>query len=116
MKLLFIMTAAPHGSVAAQEGLDALLMGSAFTECAVLFSGAGLLQLLNSQEPADLAMKDFARGFAALRDYGVNPIYVRSTDLSRYGLSVSDLIIEVETLDDNALPALLASYDKVVNF
>jgi sulfur relay (sulfurtransferase) DsrF/TusC family protein len=45
--LLFVLTSAPHGRINAQEGLDALLMGSAFADCSALFLGDGILQLID---------------------------------------------------------------------
>ena len=116
MKLLFIQSAAPHGSVNAQEGLDALLMGSAFSECAVLFSGDGVMQLVSGQDTSGLGTKDFARTFGALRDYGVSRIYCDQADLNRFGLSISDLTIEVSPLDSAGIRALLDEHDKVLSF
>lgn len=116
MKLLFVFSKSPHRSVDAQEGLDALLMGSAFTECGLLFTGPGVLQLVAGQSPDDLGTKDFTRGFAALKDYGVQFIAARSTDLSSYGLDSDDLILPVEPVSDEALPGLLKQFDRVINF
>ena len=116
MKLLFIQSKPPHGSINAQEGLDAALMGSAFSDCSLLFTGEGVLQLIKSQDPADLGTKDFARAFGALRDYGVNHICVDAASLERFQLSVSDLAIEVEALASAEAARLIASHDKVLNF
>ena len=41
-KLLFVQSHPPHGSLFGQEGLDAILAGSAFIECGVLFLGDGI--------------------------------------------------------------------------
>ena len=49
--ILFLFSTPPHGSINAQEGLDALLMGSAFARCSAVFTGEGVLQLVNGQEP-----------------------------------------------------------------
>jgi tRNA 2-thiouridine synthesizing protein C len=116
MKLLFIQSKPPHGSINAQEGLDAVLMGSAFSDCTLLLTGEGVLQLIKSQDPTDLGTKDFARTFGALRDYGVNNIYADAASLERYQLSAADLVIEVETLAASEAAALIASHDKVLNF
>ncbi|MFT7257659.1 MAG: sulfur relay (sulfurtransferase) DsrF/TusC family protein, partial [Candidatus Azotimanducaceae bacterium] len=49
-KLLFVQSKAPHGSLQGQEGLDAILAGSAFVDCAVLFTGDGIYQILSLQQ------------------------------------------------------------------
>ena len=58
--ILFVFSRPPHGSINAQEGLDALLMGSAFTTCSVLFVGDGLMQLASGQSTDDLGTKNFS--------------------------------------------------------
>lgn len=116
MKLLFVQSKAPHGSVNAQEGLDAVLMGSAFSDCTLLFVGAGVLQLLKAQDTETLGTKDFARTFGALRDYGVSRIVADADSLTRYGLEANDLVIAVEPLKSTGIAELLRSHDKVLNF
>ena len=116
MKLLFIQSAAPHGSVNAQEGLDALLMGSAFSECSVLFTNEGVLQLINLQIPEELGTKDFSKSFGALRDYGVSRIYCRQSSMQRYGLETSDCVIDIEVIGDETIRQLMVEHDKVLNF
>jgi tRNA 2-thiouridine synthesizing protein C len=116
MKLLFIQSTPPHGQINAQEGLDALLMGSAFTECGLLLIGEGLLQLAKHQDPSVLGMKNFSLTFGALADYGVKHVYCRETDLQRFGLTVEDLVIEVQPVDDESARSLLSGYEQVVNF
>ncbi|MBT7387550.1 MAG: sulfurtransferase TusC, partial [Gammaproteobacteria bacterium] len=45
-ELLFILSHPPGASVYAQEAFDAALAGSAFSNIAILFVGAGCLQLI----------------------------------------------------------------------
>ena len=116
MKLLFIQSTPPHGRINAQEGLDALLMGSAFTECGLLLIGEGLLQLTKQQDPSVLGMKNFSLTFGALADYGVNHVYCREADLLRFDLTTGDLVIEVKAVDDATARSLLSEYEQVVNF
>ncbi|MBT4491984.1 MAG: sulfurtransferase complex subunit TusC [Gammaproteobacteria bacterium] len=116
MKLLFIQSAAPHGSISAQEGLDALLMGSAFSECSVLFTNEGVLQLIQNQAPDELGTKNFSLTFGALRDYGVSQIFCRQSSMQRYGLNASDCVIDVEVVNDDVIRQLLNEHDKVHNF
>ena len=116
MKLLFIHTMAPHGRINAQESLDALLMGSAFSECSLLLLNDGLLQLVTGQDTAGIGARNFSKTFGALADYGVTQVYCRAADLEHYHLQADDLVINVHPLDAEGIQALLAGHDRVVNF
>ena len=116
MKLLFIQTCAPHGSINAKEGLDALLMGSAFAECSILFTAEGVLQLVKDQATKNLGIKDASKTFGALLDYGVEDIYCRSSSLQRYGLTQRDLLLDPIIIDDNKAQALIREHDQVLTF
>ncbi len=116
MSLLFVMNHAPHGSINAQEGLDALLMGSAFSQCSVLFKGAGVLQLVNNQQTGPLGIKDFSRTFGALRDYGVTDIYCCKAALEQYRLSAGDLLLGPEAVTASEIQAMLREHKQVLTF
>jgi tRNA 2-thiouridine synthesizing protein C len=113
---LFVNTCSPHLSINAQEGLDALLMGSAFTQCSALFVGEGVLQLIKGQNTEALKQKNFSLSFGALKDYGVENVYCSDSQLLRYGLSTSDLLIEVTALSDKDVAVLMADHDVILNF
>ncbi|MBS04169.1 MAG: sulfurtransferase complex subunit TusC [Gammaproteobacteria bacterium] len=115
-RLLFVQTRAPYGSLAGQEGLDALLMGSAFTPCTLLFLGDAVFQLTRDQQPGAIGRKAFTKGFGALAEYGVERICASAADLEARALDGSQLGIEVKTLDDAAVRELFASADCVLSF
>jgi tRNA 2-thiouridine synthesizing protein C len=114
--ILFIQTEAPHGRINPQEGLDAILMGSAFTRCAVLFVGDGILQLLANQDATKVGSKNFSQTYGALEDYGVTHLYCSQPGLDSLGLGLTDLILPVKPLDDDAIRQLIESHDKVLSF
>ena len=114
--ILFVFSRPPHGSINAQEGLDALLMGSAFTTCSVLFVGDGLMQLVAGQSTDDLGTKNFSLSFGALKDYGVTRIACSKPDLVARGLNKDNFLIEVESLSAAAMQAFIRNHDKVLNF
>ena len=116
LSLLFVFSGAPHTRLNAQEGLDALLMGSAFTDCRVLFLGDGIRQLMQHQAAEEIGRKNFTQGFAALADYGVTSVACRATDLELRNLKPEELVIQVECLDDAACRALMDSSDRILNF
>lgn len=114
--ILFIQTQPPHGKINGQEGLDALLMGSAFTDCGALFVADGVLQLVKGQAPEALGSRDYARGFGALADYGVTKVYCCQTALAKHRLKADDLLLPVELVDSGQTRQLLAQYDRVLTF
>ncbi|MBO6555906.1 MAG: sulfurtransferase complex subunit TusC [Pseudomonadales bacterium] len=114
--ILFIFSGAPHTSLNAQEGLDALLMGSAFTECRLLFLGDGVLQLVPDQSGEAIGRRNFPLGYGALNDYGVSKIACRTFDLDAYNLDPGKLLLDVEALDDSACRIWIEDADKVLNF
>ncbi|HKI74907.1 MAG TPA: sulfurtransferase complex subunit TusC [Pseudomonadales bacterium] len=112
-KLMFVQTHAPHGSLFGQEGLDAILMGTAFAECTVLLLADGIFQLLDGQTPAALGTRDYSVTYGALKDYGVSTIYCSASDLATRGLVPSDLTVDVTPVDDDRIKALFAEHDVI---
>ena len=114
--LLFVMAAPPHGQINAQEGLDALLMGSAFARCRGLFVGDGVYQLLKQQDTSGLGIKNFAKTFGALKDYGVDQLFVCAESLATRGLKLEALTLDVTALDTTEIRSLLADSDRIMTF
>lgn len=115
-KFLFVQSAPPHGSIAGQEGLDALLMGSAFAECSLLLLEDGVYQLLASQQTASLVAKDYSVTYKALRDYGVDNIACCQSHLDERGLKVEDFVIPVKSLTDEEVTLLMQQNDIIIGF
>jgi tRNA 2-thiouridine synthesizing protein C len=115
-KLLFVQSRPPHGSLYGQEGLDAILAGSAFVDCTVLFTGDGVYQLLSRQQTGALASRDYAVTYLALADYGVDKLYCVAADLHQRGLTADDLLLRPTLLDDTAVQALLNDADAILDF
>jgi len=115
-KLLFVQSKPPHGSLQGQEGLDAILAGSAFVDCAILFSGDGIYQLLSRQHTDALASRDYAATYLALADYGVDQLYCVAADLKQRSLTMADLLLNPTLLDDAGVKALLHGADAILDF
>ncbi len=113
---LFILDKPPHGSIVGQESLDAVLMGSAFTQCAVLFLGDGIYQVLSHQDTTQLALKDYSVTYKALADYGVTDIYCRKSHLDQRNIDVKDLVIPVQPLSDDQVKEVLLNHDVILSF
>ncbi len=116
VQLLFVQQRPPHGSIVGQEGLDACLMGSAFADCAMLFLGDGIYQVTKQQNTSGLHLKDYSVTYKALRDYGVSKLYCRQADLTSRQLQLSDLLVEVQPLEQSALADLVSESSQVLTF
>jgi tRNA 2-thiouridine synthesizing protein C len=116
-KILFINRTFPYGSSRAQEGLDVLLMASAFNQIInVLFIDQSILQLKKSQNPKVIAQKKFTKTFKALPLYDIDNIYLEETALLKYQLSEQDLIIPVTVVNSDTIGKLMREHDAIFNF
>ena len=115
-QLLFVQTRAPHGSINGQEGLDAILAGSAFAECSVLLMEDAVFQVLDNQATESLRMKNYAVSYGALKDYGVSSISVPSSHLAARNITAADLCIDVEILTDDDVRRLMHTADVILTF
>ncbi len=113
---LFVLDKPPHGSIIGQESLDAVLMGSAFTHCAVLFLGDGIYQLLSHQDTTQLGIKDYSVTYKALADYGVTDIYCRQSHLEQRDIAMKDLVIPVQPLSGEEVKQVLLDHDVILSF
>ena len=115
-QLLFVQSRAPHGSLFGQEGLDAILMGSAFATCAVLMHGDGVYQLIRDQRSSGTGTRDYSVSYGVLGDYGVETVFCVQEDLTERRLVVDDLIIPVTVVDRAAVASLLNDYNTILDF
>lgn len=114
--ILFIQSRRPHGNIAGQEGLDALLAGSAFTRCAILFLEDGVLQLVKHQDTTGIGVKNYSLSYGTLKDYGVTDIYCDAAGLDRYGLEPRNLVIEVTPVTAEGIGDLIERYKTTLCF
>lgn len=116
-QLLFILTHPPGNSVYAQEAFDAALAGSAFSSIALLFVGAGCLQLIEPKLPIEAQhRKNFQRGFKALPDYDVHDIYACEDSFNQFGLHDQALVMQPTLLTQPDTSALLKASQHVLCF
>lgn len=115
-KFLFVTRHAPYGTSFGKEGLDAVLMGSAFVPVTLLFMDDGVMQLKKNQHAAEIGSKDYSPTFAALDHYDVKDIYVSNHCLKARGLRVEDLVIPVEVIEDDDISELMQKQDVILSF
>jgi len=115
--ILFLNRHAPHGSIHAQEALDAVLMASAFEQhIELLFVDDGVFQLLAGQQPQAVGLKNFAAAFRALEMYEVEDLYADREALLQRGIDAQDLLLPVTLLDRPQCAQRLAAADVVLSF
>lgn len=114
--ILVVCRTGPHGSPVGPEALELTLMAGAFDRpTALLLLDEGVLQLVRGQAPEGLPAKDYAPGFAALGDHGVERVFVERQSLEERGLTPETLMIPVEPVDRSAVRALMAEADHVLS-
>ena len=119
--ILFIQSTSPQQGIGNQEGLDPALMGSAFTECALLFLGEGVLQLLRHQVPGEankmsLKDEDTFLNEQALKNYGIAEVFCCQMSLEERHLEACQLMLPVTLVTGDAIHALISRYDKTLCF
>jgi len=116
-KVAILMRKAPYGSVYTAEGFRSVMGIGVFEMDAVLiFVEDGVYALVKDQNPEQLDMQPLGEGFPMLPEFGVNGFYVHGPSLEERGLSVDDLVMKVQLIDNAGLAELLAEYGAVLPF
>jgi tRNA 2-thiouridine synthesizing protein C len=116
-KVAILMRRAPYGSVYTAEGFrSAMGIGVFEMDAILLFVDDGVYALVKDQDPKKLDMKPLGDGFPMLSEFGVNGFYVHQSSLEARGLSVDDLVMDVELVDSARLAELLAEYNSILPF
>lgn len=115
--VLYIITRAPYSNAYGQEALDAILIGASFDlDVSVLFIHDGVFQLKNSHNPNFSGLKTFTKAYKALKDFGVEKVYVHDLSLNARGVTDDELICTATTLDSQGVRKLIADQAKVFTF
>lgn len=113
--ILFILQRAPYASSAVREALDAALAAAAFEQdVQLLFTGDGVWNLLQGQQPEVIAGKDTSKMLQALSYYDIEAVYVDSPSLDARNLSAEQLAIPAATIAGDALRLLVKNADCVI--
>jgi tRNA 2-thiouridine synthesizing protein C len=112
-----LLRKAPYGSVYTAEALRTLMgIGVFEADINVLFVDDGVYALVKEQNPAQLDMKPLGGAFASLAEFGVNKLYVHDESLAERGLTLGDLLLEVQVVDGPRVAQLLMEAGKVLPF
>ena len=116
-KFLYVNRRQPHGTVYALESLETVLIGAAFDQdVSMLFIDDGVFQLKKAQAPENIEFKNFSKTYRALEMYDVEKLFVERESLEERGLSVDDLLVDVEVIGSSEVKALIDQQDVVLSF
>lgn len=115
--ILLVCRKAPYGNSLAKEALDIALAAAAFEQqLQVIFTGDGILQLLNQQNTQKIGTKNISKHLAAFPLYDLNEVYVDQQALQQRGLASSDILDNVLLSSKQELKQLMARADVIFNF
>jgi tRNA 2-thiouridine synthesizing protein C len=112
-----LMRKAPYGSVYTAEGFRTMMGIAVFEmDLTVIFVDDGVYTLLKDQDPTKLDMKPLGDGFPMLTEFDVEKFLVHDESLQERGLTVDDLLMDVEIVTSAQIAATLESAGKVLPF
>ena len=116
-EVLFIASRSPWSSAAAAAGADLLMTAAVFEQSVgVVFCGDGVWQLQAGQDGSGLGLKSLAKIFPAFELYDIKRIRVAESSLRERGLTLQDLVMDVELVNDEGMRTLIASSKTVFVF
>lgn len=112
---LFIQHRAPYAGYTAQDTLDALLVMAAFGQNpSVLFEGDGVWQLVGAQESAVFGRASLVAQYGALDLYEVENVYVDLNSLRQRHLTLKDLAIDAQGLEQTQLADFISQHRFII--
>jgi tRNA 2-thiouridine synthesizing protein C len=116
-KVMFVNRKAPYGTIYALESLEVVLITATFDQdVSLVFLDDGVYELLKGQNTKAVGIKNFSPTYRALDGYDVEKLYVERESLETRGLSVDQLLVDVEVLSSAQMGELMAQQDVVLSF
>ena len=116
-KILIVFRHGPHGSAHGREGLELALAALAFDQTVdALFIGDGVLLLRHAQDTKAAQLKDFAPGFRALLQHGLERAAVVGEDMASRGMAPGDLQLAAERIDAKQAARWIAEHEICIGF
>lgn len=115
--LLVIFTQPPLTASFPKEALDLALVNSTFEQrTGLIFLGAGVLQLVQNQQPNILALKGTQAMLKALALYDIDQVFVEEQALLDYSLTVAELLLPVASCNTAKLQQFIANSRNIITF
>lgn len=114
--LLMLMRQPPYASRNPLEALDVALVAAAFDfRVSLLFEGAGVWQLVKTQDGSALQTRTQGEALAQLPRFGIDSYYVCADSLAAADLDLRELLLPAKPLTRPEMRALIAAHTLVVN-
>lgn len=114
--ILLLLRQPPYATGHAMEAVDVALVAAAFDQVvSVLFTGAGIWQLVADQDGSAVGTRTQGKVLSALPHYDICDLYVCAESLVAAGLGVEDLVLPVKPVTSAEQRALIAAHALVVN-
>lgn len=115
MKIAVLLTHLPLQGIAARESLDLIFALAAVDhQVSVIFSGDAVYQLLAGNDSTALMVKDFRRSFKLFELYDIEDIYVCAESLRKRNLHASELVLNLQSLEQTELSQLLYTQQHII--
>jgi tRNA 2-thiouridine synthesizing protein C len=107
-KIMFVMQKPPHGSIYPYEGLEFILITGAYEQdLTLVFVGDGVYNLKKDQDTSELGVKGFVKTYRSLDDYDITKLYADQKSLDDRGLTLEDLIVNVNIKTEAEINAMM---------
>ncbi|QJC29178.1 sulfurtransferase complex subunit TusC [Enterobacteriaceae endosymbiont of Plateumaris rustica] len=120
-KIAFIFSNSPYSNSSGQEGLDAIISISSFTEdIALFFTGDGIFQIISNQKSEKILFPNYSVSFNILGICNINNYFICSDSLNILGLKnfnkKKNWTVPVKIINSLCWKKKLHSYDVILHF
>jgi tRNA 2-thiouridine synthesizing protein C len=116
-RLLVTLRHTPYGGSLARAAVDAALAAAAFEQPVdLLFTGAGVLNLLPQQDARRVGSKHMDKLLASLPLYDIDTLYVDARALEQYAVEPHLLPAAARLLDRDGVRGLIDDCDHLLGF
>lgn len=116
-KFMFVNRKAPYGTIYALESLEVVLIAATLDQdVSLVFLDDGVYELVKGQDTTGIGIKNHSKTYRALEGYDVEKLFVERESMEARGLTVDDLMVDVEVLSQAQMADLMAAQDVVLSF
>lgn len=115
--IAIINQSAPYGTSQANESLDiAMIAGTFGQDISLFFTGDGVFQLLQGQNPELKGIKSLSKMMKSLVFFDIENLYVCEHSMQERGLVLEDMCINVSPLSKASMADCISSHNRIMVF
>ena len=112
----FLARTAPYGNNRSNLLMDIALASSVFEQKSnYVFMDDAIYQLLRNQNADHIQTKTFGKAIEAIKLYGINNIYVYEKSLKERSVSLDELVLNPEIINQKQLQKLIRNSENVIS-